>query len=315
LSLARADDIDMIPALTCGAGSGDPWEAVTRAASVTPAARFVERARLLGLAAGVPGERLAGDPYSRRQLGEKLVLPVGRSWTVVDLSSLWAGPLAARILAEAGARVVKIEDPARLDGARHNPAFYSWIHSDAESNVRIDFKTPAGRQELAHLLSTANVVIEGSRPRALEQIGLSPEQRGLQPGQVWLSITAHGRRGAEREWIGFGDDAAITGGLFCKDSNRGTVFCGDAIADPITGLVGALAALISLRDGGGDLIDVPLSGVASWVAAGHVPSLESDVTSLESAVEQTEDGWLLRFAGQSVPVAGSPPHLRIVERP
>lgn len=308
LSLPRPDDLDMVPALTCGAVSGDPWEAVARAASATPAAGFVDRARLLGLGAGVPGERLGGDPYAADQLGEKHLLPAGRPWTVLDLSSLWAGPLAARILAEAGARVTKVEDPARLDGARHNPAFYSWIHSQAESNIRIEFQSPDGQQELAHLLAGANVVIEASRPRALEQMGLSPEQRGLQPGQVWVSVTAHGRHGSEREWIGFGDDAAIAGGLFCNDSSGRPVFCGDAVADPITGLVAALAALRSLRDGGGQLIDVPLSACASWAAAG-------DVAPQEPTVERSGDGWVLRLAGRSVPVAGSPPHLDIVERP
>jgi CoA transferase family III len=307
LSLPRPDDLDLIPALTSGAVPGDPWDAVARMASRTPVAEFVQRARLLGLAVAAPGERVARHPYLTTQEGDKSALWPNAPWTVVDLSSLWAGPLAARLLAEAGAHVVKVEDPGRPDGARRNPSFYTWIHDGSESSVHIDFRSCAGRKELAEILRTATVVIEASRPRALEQLGLSPEQRGLQPGQVWVSITGHGRSGPGRDWIGFGDDAAIAGGLQCRDSGGQAVFCADAIADPITGLVSALAVLRSLEQGGGQLIDVSLSGVASWI--GDEPG-----SAVVPIVEPEADGWIVRVGGRTVPVAESPPQMRFVER-
>ena len=312
LNLPRPDDIELVPALTeTSSASHDPWEAVAEMASRTPAGEFVSRARLLGLAAAVPSERGAKHPYRSTRLAEPRPLPTDRPWAVVDLSSLWAGPFAARVLAESGARVIKVEDPQRLDGARQNPAFYSWVHPAVEVSARIDIRSSDGRVELSKLLDSAEVVIEASRPRALEQIGLSPEQRGIPPGQIWLSITAHGRTGAGRDWTGFGDDAAVAGGLICRDLDGTTTFCGDAIADPITGLVAGLAVLRSLREGGGQLIETSLSGVAAWVTnqLGGLPG--SEVARAERAAP-AEAKWLVRSGHRSVPVAESPPQLPLV---
>ena len=56
-------------------------------------------------------------------------MAIGRRLRVVDLSSLWAGPIVGRILAEAGAQVTKVESSGRRDAARDNPAFYRWVHA------------------------------------------------------------------------------------------------------------------------------------------------------------------------------------------
>ncbi len=312
LNLPRTEDIELVPALTeTSVTCRDPWEAVAEMASRTLAGEFTSRARLLGLAAAVPGECNVSHPYRSSRRAEPRPLGSDQTWTVVDLSSLWAGPLAARVLAESGARVIKVEDPARLDGARQNPAFYSWVHPPSETNATIDFRSSDGRDELAKLLESADVVIEASRPRALEQIGLSPEQRGMPPGQVWLSITAHGRKGAAREWTGFGDDAAVAGGLICRDLDGTTTFCGDAIADPITGLVGGLAVLRSLQQGGGQVIDISLSSVAAWVTKPSGRMGRPDTERAER-VERSGGRWVVRSGDRSVPVAKSPPHLPLV---
>jgi crotonobetainyl-CoA:carnitine CoA-transferase CaiB-like acyl-CoA transferase len=187
---------------------------------------------------------------------------------VVDLSSLWAGPVTARILAEAGARVTKVESRTRPDAARTDPAFYRWVHGTGQASVRLDFRSPAGRAEAAALLGAADVVIEASRPRALEQLGLGPDDLPERPGRVWLSVTGHGRRPPGRDWVAFGDDAAVAGGLVGWDESRAPVFCGDAIADPITGLVGAVAVLRALADGGGILIDLPMRRAAAIARVG-----------------------------------------------
>ena len=308
LNLPRTDDLELIPALTETAlGGDDPWERVADMASQTPATEFVSRARLLGLAASVPGEQIAGHPYSSSRSADRRPRRADEPWTVVDLSSLWAGPLAARVLAESGAQVIKVEDPSRLDGARQQRAFYHWVHPTSEVNAKIDFGASDGRLELSKLLTSADVVIEASRPRALEQIGLSPEQRGMPPGQVWLSITAHGRTGPPRDWTGFGDDTAVAGGLTCRDLDGTLAFCGDAIADPITGLIAGLAVLRSLENGGGELIDVSLSGVAAWVTEGSACL----ATTLVEKAERSGTGWVVRAGDLSAPVAESPPHLAL----
>lgn len=305
LNLSRPEDVDLVPALTRTEETGDYWKPVAAAASRSPAEEFVGLARLLGLAAAVPAERGPAAPYQLTVRANPKAGRAGGPWTVVDLSSLWAGPLAARVLAESGARVVKVEDPSRLDGARRSLAFFSWLHPSSERTERFEFKSSSGRRQLAELVDSADVVIEASRPRALEQIGLSPDQRSGPDGQVWLSITAHGRTGEARNWAGFGDDAAIAGGLACRDDDNRTVFCGDAIADPITGLAGALAVLKCLDEGGGQLIDISLSGAAAWFAAG-------DLNGFHPVTKRTEHGWELLHGDQFEPVRERPGSLRLV---
>ena len=99
-------------------------------------------------------------------------------------------------------------------------------------------------------------------------------------GQVWLSITGYGRGdAATAELVAFGDDAAVAGGLvgWTGDGRGdgvgdgpgggGPVFCADAIADPLTGLCGALAVARSVAGGGGQLIDLSMREVAAGFAA------------------------------------------------
>ncbi|MEY2460795.1 MAG: hypothetical protein QOG30_2625, partial [Acidimicrobiaceae bacterium] len=83
--------------------------------------------------------------------------------------------------------------------------------------------------------------------------------------RVWLSITGHGRGDSQRNWVGFGDDAAVAGGLVGWWEGA-PCFMGDAIADPLTGIAGAGAVLDALREGGRWLIDCNLAGVAAYVA-------------------------------------------------
>src|SRR4029453_19173112 len=94
---------------------------------------------------------------------------------VVDLSSLWAGPLCAHLLGLQGARVVKVESTGRPDGARRGPAaFFDLLHGGPRGVAR-DLRDPAGAACLRRLLAAADVVVEASRPRALRQLGIEAE--------------------------------------------------------------------------------------------------------------------------------------------
>jgi hypothetical protein len=81
-----------------------------------------------------------------------------------------------------------------------------------------------------------------------------------------VSITAAGRDGTASDRVGFGDDVAVGAGLVARDDAGDPVFCGDAVADPITGLVAALAAAVAVAAGGGYLLDVPLAAATAFVA-------------------------------------------------
>ncbi|MDL9936574.1 CoA transferase [Gordonia sp. ABSL1-1] len=263
LSLARNDDLALVPALLGGDVDGDPWRAVVADSRHRPAAQVVDRARLLGLPAAVRGETAPRAPEVRSR-GERAASPPMSQILVADLSSLWAGPLCSRLLSRAGATVVKVESPHRPDGTRRGESrFYDWMNA-GKLSYALDFHTD--RDHLAQLIGVADVVIEGSRPRALRALGLSADQLSPRPGQVWVRLTAHGSRPPGDEWIGFGDDAAVAGGLVA-DTPTGPTFCGDAIADPLTGIEAAASVAAALGNGGGVTVDIALAHVAATYAA------------------------------------------------
>lgn len=295
LTVARPWDRSVLPALVEGPVARDEWETVRRWIATRSADEAVERARLLDMAAARLGSLPEDTPVplraSRRWPAATPRLPErshrdepGRALNglgVIDLSALWAGPLAARLLSQCGASVTKVEAVARPDGARQTPELYRLLHPSGQSSVVVDLATERGRAELHDLVEGADVVIEASRPRALEQLGCGPEEVGSRDGRIWLSITGYGRRGAGSHWIAFGDDAAVAGGLTTATQAGEPAFCGDAIADPITGILGASAVLRSLAAGGGHLVEVALAGAAAAVAQGDagLPELSHPPTA------------------------------------
>jgi hypothetical protein len=240
------------------------WEIVTAAVATMPSQELVDRAALLGLPCSRLSESSCRDPLiiTRRRVGNSAPLPLA-DVTVVDLSSLWAGPLCANLLGLAGARVVKVESATRPDGGRlGNAAFFDLLHGGHET-VALDFSTDSGRGVLHQLIGRADVVIEASRPRAFQQLGID---RRIDVGpKVWLSITGHGRGEDAAHRVAFGDDAAVAGGLVTQDSD-GLCFCCDAVADPATGLIAAAAVLDRLAVDGHWSVDLALSRTAAWLA-------------------------------------------------
>ncbi|MBN2622663.1 MAG: CoA transferase [Acidimicrobiales bacterium] len=285
LTLARPDDVELVPAWLETDVVDDVWATVTRVAAARPSALLVERARLLGLPAAAlpasPGEppRAPGPlaPLPVRAIpvaGPAAAAPPSAlaDLLVVDLSSLWAGPLCGGLLAEAGARVVKVESTTRPDGARRGPAAFFDLLNHAKQSVGVDLRSRGDLTRLRDLLHRADVVIEASRPRALTQLGIDAEALVAAGGpRVWVSITAHGRSGPAGERVGFGDDAAVAGGLVSWNGTQ-PCFCADAIADPTTGVVAAAAALDALVAGGRWLLDVAMAGVARRLAGPSLPA-------------------------------------------
>lgn len=266
VSLARDDDVDLVPAWL-GIGHvppGSHWEVVESAVVDRSASDLVDRAIELGLPCTRVGEATApsapggGVSVSWRGAGRPRRLG---SLLVVNLASLWAGPLAADVLARLGARVVTVESQERPDGSRATLGFFESLHGRTES-VSLPFRTETGRRRLRDLVSAADVVIEGSRPRALAQLGIDVEEHVRDGERIWVSITAHGRHGAAGERVGFGDDAAAAGGLVGWIDGEPT-FLADAVADPLAGLTSAAAVVDLVEAGVGGIVDVALSRVAA----------------------------------------------------
>ena len=271
VTLARPRDWEYLPAwLELDTRSADGWEQVGRAVEKRRADDLVERSAWLGLAVTKCGETAPSPSLLGRahQTAAENEQRRPDDLVVVNLASLWAGPLAASVLQEIGARVINVESLERPDGSRQEGpnSFYDLLHHGQES-VALEFGTSAGRDALKAILAAGDIIIEGSRPRALVQLGVDPvalmmAERGP---RIWISITGHGRSGAGGLRIGFGDDAAAAGGLLAWDQH-GPCFCADAIADPITGLAGAAAVLKALASGGRWLLDVGLAPTAAAVA-------------------------------------------------
>lgn len=262
LTLSRPDDVDAVPALLeVDTVVDDPWPAVHGWVAERDSAEVTERGRLLGLPVAALGETHA-EAARVDAFGVATSARNPSGLLVADLSAMWAGPLCGQLLAHAGATVVKVESAARPDGARLGPpAFFDWMNGEKLSYV-VDFDDPGG---LRNLLAAADVVIESSRPAALARRGLAPADVPRRDGRVWVRITGHGTEQERGNWVAFGDDAAVSGGLV-GGSDAAPVFCGDAIADPLTGLEAAVAVAQSLRRGGGQLIALSMSAVAASYA-------------------------------------------------
>ncbi len=270
VSLARPDDIELLPAwLNVAADDDNPWLLVAAALRTRSTGPIVEQATLLGIpCAAVGGVQPERPAVIRRHLGHRRAIGVEGA-LVVDLSSLWAGPLCANLLQLAGARVVKVESTRRPDGARRGPTpFYDLLHGGQEA-VAFDFTTADGRASLRRLVERADVVIESSRPRAMAQLGIDPvEVTSTGRFRCWISVTGYGRASPLADRVAFGDDAAASVGLVGWDGD-GPVFCGDAIADPLAGIVAAGAVLEALTESGQWLLDVSLSACAAAALGGH----------------------------------------------
>lgn len=277
INLPREEDWAMLPAwlesdrLT---GETDQWEALAAVIAGKSARELVDRGRLMGLAVAAECMPKAPDCWfevnATGPRGENPDHPM-----VLDLSTLWAGPLCSHLLEKLGARVIKVESILRPDGARSgNTEFYDLLNEGKES-LALDLKSEQGIARLKTLIAEADIVIESARPRGLRQMGISAEELiADQPGLSWISITGYGRNDEQADWVGFGDDAAIAAGLsgLMQAVSGESMFVGDAIADPLTGLHAALVAWHSHRNGGGQLISLALRDVTAHCASFDQPA-------------------------------------------
>jgi crotonobetainyl-CoA:carnitine CoA-transferase CaiB-like acyl-CoA transferase len=288
LNLPRPDDLELLPALL-GEPAADLAQ-LERQVARRSTAELLEAGGLLGLA--IAADRVPAEPDAPFRIE-----PLGGSRAaassvplVVDLSSLWAGPLAGSLLQGAGARVVKVESRRRPDGARNGPRDFFDLLNGGKSSVALDFRDDADLKRLHALVASADIVIEASRPRALLELGIEAEAEARR-GAVWVSITAHGRTGQAAQRIGFGDDAAVAGGLSAhmRSAWGESLFAGDAIADPLTGITAALAAWASWLAGGGRLVSLALAEVTAHACALARVS-PGEVRSWQAVADADPDG-------------------------
>ena len=199
---------------------------------------------------------------------------------VLELGQLIAGPFAARMFADFGADVLKVEPPAR-DGQRGGDPLRTWrkLHPDRPDGtslwwyvqarnkrcVTLDLRTPEGQQAVRELAADVDIVIENFRPGALEQWGLGWDVlSAANPGLVLVRLSGYGQSGPYRDRPGFGAIAEAMGGMrhVTGFPDRPPVRMNLSIGDSIAGLhavIGALMALHHRRETGrGQVVDVAL---------------------------------------------------------
>ena len=191
---------------------------------------------------------------------------------VLDFTRVLSGPYCTMLLADMGARVIKVEQPGRGDDTRAwgppfiggESAYFLSINRNKES-VTLDFKAPDGRAVLERLIAGADVLVENFRPGTLAKIGLDyPSIAERHPRLVYCSISGFGHTGPR--WKEAGYDAVIQaeGGLM---SITGTadgppVRLGVAIADIVSGMFAAQGVTSALyareRTGRGQAVDISM---------------------------------------------------------
>jgi len=284
LNLARQQDVELLPALFGDVNYGS----VSAACMERREADLVARGRLLGMAIAGLNEETRSPALVRTALG----LPSqAKNWRVLDLSALWAGPLASRLLLQCGFNVIRIESEGRKDPTQFgDPAHFDALNR-GKKTITIDIRTEAGQAELLALISRADIVIEAARPRALLQLGIDANNLvRQQAGLTWLTITGHGIEGESGEWVAFGDDAAVAGGLSreLQEATGLIGFVGDAIADPMTGIAAAHAALVQASSGGGARLVLSMSGIVhEAIEATKAKSLSAWKRSLHDVAGRT----------------------------
>ena len=243
MSLARPDDVALVPAwLELDGPPEDPWRAVGAAVSGRSSGEVVEHAVVCSVCRSRACARLdllsAGPPAGAASV-------VGRGpthappWRSTSSSS-WVrcgrGPSAAPCwppLARGWSRSSRPTVPTAPAAGR--ASFFDLLNAGKQS-VALDLSTGAGRRgarSTARAGGRGDRGVEASGPRA---------PRGRRPcgglGRRALGLAFDHRprpnAGRQRDWVAFGDDAAVAGGLVAEDE-RGPVFCADAVADPICG--------------------------------------------------------------------------------
>jgi formyl-CoA transferase/CoA:oxalate CoA-transferase len=192
--------------------------------------------------------------------------------TVLDLSHALAGPHCSTMLADFGARVIKLETPGSGDIARAwgsplpggENSYFVGLHRN-KKGIAIDLKSAEGKELFFRLVEKADVVLENFRPGALEKLGLGYEQaRARNRGIIYCSVSGFGQDGPYRERAALDLILQAESGMISVTGEEGGhgVRCGVSIADLTAGMYAGFGIVMALRvkdkTGEGQRIDVSM---------------------------------------------------------
>ncbi len=201
---------------------------------------------------------------------------------VADLTMMWAGPYATRVLAEMGAEVIKIESPKAWDNIRTlipqpgvdepwNSSYYFNDYNRDKKSLTLDLAHPLGKEAFLKLVAKCDVVIENYRAEVLDNLGLGYEAlREARPDIILISMAGYGKTGPERNHVGFGPIIEQMSGLASMTGygDDGVPFkTGVSYGDPIAGKAAAAAVALALiqrkKTGKGAFVDLAQREVLS----------------------------------------------------
>ena len=221
---------------------------------------------------------------------------------VIECGVLLAGPFCARLLADFGAEVIKVEapgkgDPMRTVGQSLVDGKSLWWPGIARNKkcISLNLRDPRGQEILCRLVAQSDVLVENFRPGVFEEWGLGYETlRASNPGLVFARVSGYGQTGPYREKPGFAAVAEAFGGLrhLVGFPDRPPCRVGISLGDSLAGMFAALGVLMALynRDvhgGTGQIIDTALYEAVFAV-------LEATLTEYDrTGYERTRTGTLL----------------------
>ena len=197
---------------------------------------------------------------------------------VIELGQLIAGPFCARLMAEFGAEVIKIESPD-VDGKGGGDPLRTWrkLHDDGtalwwyaqsrnKKSVTVNLRLPEGQDIVRRLAREADIVVENFRPGAMEKWNLGYEQLEKDnPGLIMVRLSGYGQTGPYRDRVGFGSIGESMGGIrhVTGYPDRAPVRVGISLGDSLAALYGVMGALMALHhrnvnNGKGQVVDVAL---------------------------------------------------------
>ena len=190
---------------------------------------------------------------------------------VIEMGTLIAGPFCARLMAEFGAEVIKIESPEGGDPLRtwrklhQGTSLWWYVQARNKKSVTVNLKHPAGQEIVRRLAAEADIVVENFRPGAMESWNLGWAQlSAANPKLIMVRLSGFGQTGPYRDRPGFGAIGESMGGLrhLTGFPDRAPCRVGVSIGDSIAALHGVIGALMALRHrdrtGRGQVVDVAL---------------------------------------------------------
>jgi hypothetical protein len=190
---------------------------------------------------------------------------------IFDLGAVWSGPYAGRLLAQLGARVIKVESPHRLDGTRpRSPNACAGVFGDLNAgklSALLDLSDPTTATRFRRMLTRVDGLVENFSSRVMSNFGLGPAAlQSINPALIAVSMPAFASAGAWSGHVGYGSGLELAAGLSHAAPGHAPRPAPVPFTDYLSGCYAAAAFLAALigRDAGrgGCHVEVPQHAVA-----------------------------------------------------